>query len=339
MIEIDGSYGEGGGQILRTSLALSLVTRKSFMIKNVRAGRREPGLLNQHVTAVNAAAEIGNAIVSGNVLRSRQISFEPKGIKPGRYQFRVGTAGSCTLILQTILPALMIAESGSELALEGGTHNPFAPPFDFLDRVFLPILSQMGPRVEAGLKRWGFYPSGGGRIDVSIKPCATLSGIELIKRGKIKRILSRAIVSRLPSDIARRELEVVRKELGLENRTIEMLKLTTAYGPGNVLIIEIQSENITELFVGFGRKAKSTEQIAGGVVDKAKEYISSEAPVGKYLADQLLTPMAVAGAGKFRTMALTDHATTNIEIIKRFLDVKINISPIEKNVFEVKFGN
>jgi RNA 3'-terminal phosphate cyclase (ATP) len=164
MITIDGSYGEGGGQILRTSLALSLVTGKPFSINNIRAGRKKPGLMRQHLTAVNAAAEIGSAAIKGNRIGSQEFTFEPEMIKPGNFHFAIGSAGSCTLVFQTILPALIIAGGPSEIILEGGTHNPFAPPFDFLAKAFLPVINRMGPKVDAVLEKPGFYPAGGGRF-------------------------------------------------------------------------------------------------------------------------------------------------------------------------------
>src|SRR5262245_20703997 len=197
MITIDGSFGEGGGQILRTSLALSLVTGKPFRIENVRAGRKSPGLLRQHQTAVSAAAAVGRAEIAGASIGSGELEFSPKAIAPGEYQFAIGTAGSTTLVLQTILPALMTATAPSRIALEGGTHNPFAPPFDFLVLSFLPLLKRMGVHIEAALERPGFYPAGGGRIVVSIKP-GTLLRLDLENRGEVLSKRARAVVANLP---------------------------------------------------------------------------------------------------------------------------------------------
>ena len=184
MIVIDGSAGEGGGQILRSSLALSLVTGKPFRIENIRAGRTKPGLLRQHLTALAAATQIGKAKVEGAVLGSKIVSFTPRGVTPGDYHFAVGTAGSATLVLQTVLPALMLASGPSTLVLEGGTHNPSAPPFDFISKAFLPILNRMGPCIKVELERYGFYPAGGGRFRVSINPAAQLSPIDLLTCGE-----------------------------------------------------------------------------------------------------------------------------------------------------------
>src|SRR5690242_7527890 len=194
MIIIDGSFGEGGGQILRTSLTLSLVTGKPLRIERIRAGRKSPGLLRQHLAAVNAAARVGYAEVEGASLGARELTFRPQTVAAGHYQFAVGTAGSATLVLQTVLPALLTADAPSTLVLEGGTHNPYAPPFDFLEKTFLPLLNRMGPRVEARLERHGFYPAGGGRFIVEITPAQQLGRFELDDRGAITGRRARALI-------------------------------------------------------------------------------------------------------------------------------------------------
>jgi RNA 3'-terminal phosphate cyclase (ATP) len=210
LITIDGSMGEGGGQVLRTSLALSLVTGKPFRIERIRAGREKPGLLRQHLTAVNAAAAVGGADVDGAALGSRELGFRPGAVRPGEHRFAVGTAGSATLVLQAVLPALLGARGSSSLVLEGGTHNPFAPPFDFLAKAFLPLLARMGAKVEARLERPGFYPAGGGRFHVAIEPVERLQRLDLPSRGEPKRRLARAMVSNLHRNIADRELKAVK---------------------------------------------------------------------------------------------------------------------------------
>ena len=214
-ITIDGSEGEGGGQILRTALALSLVTGRPFRIDGIRAGRKKPGLMRQHLTAVHAATAVSGARVSGADLGSRALSFEPGQVRGGDYRLAVGTAGSATLVLQTVLPALLFAREPSRLTLEGGTHNPIAPPFDFLARTFLPILRRMGASVDARLETYGFYPAGGGRFTVAIEPCTTLGRLSLLERGDT-RVHARALVASLSENIAKRELSIVRERLGID---------------------------------------------------------------------------------------------------------------------------
>jgi len=338
MVTIDGSYGEGGGQILRTSLALSLVTGKPFSIRNIRAGRKKPGLMRQHLTAVNAAAEIGLAAIEGNHIGSLAFTFEPEMIKPGNYHFAIGSAGSCTLVFQTILPALIIAGEPSEIILEGGTHNPFAPPFDFLERAFLPVINRMGPRVDAVLEKPGFYPAGGGRFRVSINP-AGLNRLDLLERGNIINQTVRASVANLPVSIANRELKVIREKLEWGGEQLEAVEVENSQGPGNILIVEIESENITEVFTGFGEKGVSAEKVAKRAVKSVQEYLAFNVPVGRYLADQLLIPMALAGGGKFRTLSPTKHTITNAEVIKKFIDVEIAMNEYDQNRWEIEIWN
>src|SRR6185503_15943515 len=185
MITIDGSQGEGGGQILRTSLTLSLVTGQPFRLENIRAGRQKPGLLRQHLTAVEAARTVGTAEVNGATPGSRTLEFRPGTVTPGNYRFAVGTAGSATLVLQTILPPLLTASGVSTLTLEGGTHNPYAPPFDFLARCFVPLIQRMGPRIDLEMGRPGFYPAGGGKFQARIEPVKRLARFDLMTRGEI----------------------------------------------------------------------------------------------------------------------------------------------------------
>ena len=338
MITIDGAYGEGGGQILRTSLALSLVTGKPFSIRNIRAGRKKPGLMRQHLTAVNAAAEIGQAAITGNSIGSRSFTFEPVRIKPGNYHFAIGSAGSCTLVFQTILPALLTAGEPSEIILEGGTHNPFAPPFDFLEKAFLGIINRMGPTVDARLEKPGFYPAGGGRFKVSITP-DSLKPHEIIERGNTISKKARAYVANLPVSIANRELNVIHEKLGWDRKLFKAVEVENAQGPGNILTVEIESDNVTEVFTGFGEKGVSAEKVANRTAGTVKKYLNANVPVGRYLADQLLIPMALAGGGKFRTLAPTRHTMTNVDIIKKFLDAEIEINEYGRNRWEIEIWN
>ena len=343
MLEIDGSFGEGGGQIVRSSLALSLVTGKPFTINNVRAKRSKPGLLRQHLTAVKAAAKVGNANVSGAVMGAREFTFKPGKVRGGGYDFRIGTAGSTTLVLQTVLPALLTADSPSELTLEGGTHNPFAPPFDFLSLAYLPLINRMGPRVTAILERPGFFPAGGGRVTVKIEPSKSLGRLELMQRGEIVERRVRAIVANLPRHIGDRECETVQKKTGWQSAEFRVDVLGDGPGPGNVLLVELQSENITEVFTGFGKQGRSAEQVANDVVNDVRRYTTSDVPVGEYLADQLLLPLGIGaylgdGGGTFRTLGLTRHSTTHIDVLKKFMKVKVDVDCQDRNDCTVRVG-
>ncbi len=328
-MEIDGSHGEGGGQILRTSLGLSALTGKPFRMVNIRAGRAKPGLLRQHLTAVNAAAEICGAEVEGAALGSQELAFRPGPVRPGRYRFAVGTAGSATLVLQAVLPPLLTAAEPSELTLEGGTHNPCAPPFEFLREAFLSIVNRTGPRVEAELERHGFYPAGGGRFTIRITPAERLARLELTERGAVQRVRARALVSKIPVHVAERELNVIESALDIEEMTLEAAVIDTSPGPGNVLTVAVESEHVTEVFTGFGERGVRAEDVARRVAEEVESYLSSDAPVGEHLADQLLIPMAMAGGGRSRTAAITEHTRTNAEIVARFLDVQVTMEPVD----------
>lgn len=337
MITIDGSYGEGGGQILRSSLALSLLTGKPFHIENIRARRKKTGLMRQHLTAVNAAAEIGNARVDGNVIGASSFTFEPRAIRPGHYHYAIGTAGSCTLVLQAILPALIVANGPSEVILEGGTHNPFAPPFDFLDKAFLPIINSMGPKIVGTLEKPGFFPAGGGRLRVTVEPVETLQPLTLIERGPIRRKAAYAMVSNLPLGIANRELKVVAKNLDWGKGELHAVTVDNSQGPGNVLSLVIESEALTEVFTGFGERGVSAERVARRVCQRVLGYMEAGVPVGPYLADQLLVPMAIAGGGRFRTVQPSRHTLTNIDIIKRFMNLSSDLKANEQNQWTIAF--
>jgi RNA 3'-terminal phosphate cyclase (ATP) len=337
MISIDGSFGEGGGQILRTSLGLSLVTGKPIRIVNIRAGRKQPGLLRQHLTAVNAAARVGCAELTGAVIGSTELTFAPQVINPGQYSFAVGTAGSATLVLQTVLPALLIAGEPSTLALEGGTHNPFAPPFDFLAKAFLPLINRMGARVTAELERPGFYPAGGGRFLVSIEPAAAgLLRLDLPDRGEIRARRGRALISDLPLHISRRELEVVAKKLSWKDEWLNVEKVENARGPGNVVMIEIESEYVTDVFTGFGQRGVRAEAVAEEAVKAARQYLTGQAATGEHLADQLIVPLALAAGGSFTAVRLSRHLTTNIEIVRKFLEIDVETTMLAERTWNVR---
>jgi RNA 3'-terminal phosphate cyclase (ATP) len=326
LLAIDGSHGEGGGQIIRTSLALSLVTGKPFHVKHARANRGKPGLRQQHLTAVRAAAAIGNAHVEGAAVGSTEFTFYPGAVTPGDYTFDVGTAGSTTLVLQTVLPPLMIASAPSVLRFEGGTHNVHAPPYDFLERTFLPLVSRMGPQILIELGRYGFYPPGGGRFDVFIEPATHRFQLELTERGRILAKRARALVVNLPASMAERELAVVKEKMRLSDEQLQPEISDNAISRGTAVMIEIQSEHLTEVFTRIGERGVRAEVIAEQAADEALDYLRAQAPIGEHLADQLLIPLALCSGGSFATTRVSLHTQTNIEVIKKFLDVDITVA-------------
>jgi RNA 3'-terminal phosphate cyclase (ATP) len=335
LLIIDGAYGEGGGQIIRTSLALSLVTRKPFRVERARANREKPGLRKQHLTAVTAAAEIGQAVVEGAAVGSTEFTFIPGSVIPGDYIFDIGTAGSATLVLQTVLPPLTIASGPSMLRLQGGTHNVHAPPYDFLERTFLPLVSRTGPKILIDLGRYGFYPPGGGRFDVFIEPAAKARRLDLVQRGKIRSQRARALVVNLPVTMAERELAVVKEKMGLCDKQLHAEVSDNAISRGTAVMIEIESEHLTEVFTRIGERGVRAEVIAEEAADEALEYLKTEAPIGEHLADQLLIPLALAGGGSFATGSLSLHTRTNIKVIMQFLDIDITVDQATNGIWTI----
>ncbi len=342
LVQIDGSQGEGGGQMVRSSLALALVTGRSVEIRNIRAKRKKPGLMEQHLTAVRAAAEVGQAEIEGDSLGSTRLRFRPGDVCGGNYAFKVRTAGSATLVFQTVLPALLASPKESHLSLEGGTHNSMAPPFDFLANVFLPLVNRIGPAVTMCLERPGFYPAGGGRFSAAIRP-APLGRLELTERGTLLEHRVRVLLSRLPRHIADRQCDSIAKATGWDLQSMQYDNVLGGKGPGNVVMIELESEHVTEVFTGFGRLGVRAEEVAAECLREAKEYLAAEVPVGPQLADQLLLPLGIAayrktGGGVFRTMPLTEHSKTHIDILRRFLEIDITVRESAANSVVVEVG-
>jgi len=335
LVTINGAMGEGGGQILRTSLALSLCSGKPFRIVNLRSRRKKPGFRYQHLVCANAAAKIGDARIEGAALGSQELIFIPTTIRPGHYHFDIGTAGSTALVLQSVLPALLIANGPSTLILEGGTHNPFAPTFDFLQQVFLPIINRMGPTVEARLERPGYYPKGGGRLSVTIQPAKNLQAFYLHERGKILEQRATATVAGLPRHIAQREIGVVGQKLGWGEECLYIKEEPADMGPGNIVTIEIKSEYISEVFTGFGERGVRAETVADKAAKAALRYLDAGVPVCDHLADQLLLPFALAGGGSYNTLKPSAHTRTNSEVLKLFMDIGISMDQISKDIWQI----
>lgn len=338
IISIDGSEGEGGGQVIRTSLALSMITGKPFEVRNVRARRKNPGLARQHLTCVLAAQKICNAEVLGAQLKSSHLKFSPGEILPGDYEFPIGTAGSTSLVAQTVLPALLTCADPSHVRVDGGTHNRMAPPFEFLKEAFIGTLNRMGPRVEVNMDSYGFYPVGGGSIRLSINPPDTWRGLELLERGQVNTCV-RAIVSNLPESIAERECKTIGELANWPISQSEVVVVDQSHGKGNAVLIQLDSELLTEVFSGVGEIGVRAEQVAKRVCRAANEYFESDVPVGPHLADQLMLPSAIAAmhgqSSSYRTMPLTQHSRTHIDIISKFLDIQIRADEVSESCVEI----
>lgn len=321
-IKIDGSMGEGGGQVLRTSLTLAMLKQVKVEIINIRGKRNKPGLLRQHLTCVRAAQAICNGKVEGDELGSQRILFTPGKVKGGDYQFAIGTAGSTSLVCQTILLPLALAETPSKVTFEGGTHNGMSPSVSFLEQSFLPVLANMGIETEVNIEKLGFYPAGGGKWSLKIKPCAQLKPIELEQSEQTldeitDKVTVSAIVSLLPESIGQREIDTVCKSLRLNSSAGKLLSVNTP-GPGNTVIIVYDQGAHASVFEIVGQLGVSAERVAKQAVGKLRKLVKASANVEEHLADQLLLPMAVAGSGSFTTTELSLHTKTNIDVIRQF---------------------
>lgn len=331
LVELDGSQGEGGGQILRSGLTLAMCTGQALLLKNIRAKRSKPGLMRQHLACVMAAAEVSGARVEGAELGSQSLRFEPGPVRAGNYSFKVGSAGSCTLVLQTVLPALMLADEPSRVVLSGGTHNPMAPPFHFLQKCFAPLLHKLGVGLSLELRRHGFYPAGGGEFVAVIEPARDgLKAFDVLERGPLREAYAECVIAALPLGVASRELAALGGLLGWPDEQLHVRGARQNEGPGNVLMATLAHEHITELATSFGEKGVSAEQVAGAVAREVKVYQASEGALGPHLADQWMLPLALAiarqgGQAAFTCSEVTEHARTNIDVIERFLPLQFKV--------------
>jgi RNA 3'-terminal phosphate cyclase (ATP) len=326
LVELDGSFGEGGGQILRTSLALSLITGRPFHLRNVRARRSRPGLQPQHLMSVRAAAAVGRAEIRGASRGSIDLVFEPGPVVPGKYDFPIGTAGATGLVLHTVyLPLAWKASGPSELVITGGTHNDHSPCFHFLETTWRPYMERLGLHVRLTLKRPGFYPRGGGVLLAHVQPCNRLTGLRLAGPGKITKATGFSAVAGLPEDIARRQARRARYGLQEAGLKVDLREESWSGGPGTVLAIVLDSAPVPVLFFGLGARGKPAERVADEAVDQALAYLKSgPAGVDEHSADQLVLPLALAAEGsEFRVARVSRHLLTNIEVIRHFLEREI----------------
>lgn len=322
MIEIDGSVGEGGGQILRTALSLSLLTGNAFHLTNIRAGRKKAGLMRQHLVCVQAAKQIGHSSVEGDHLHSTELLFTPHTVQAGHYHFPIGSAGSSMLVLQTLLPVLMMQTQSSTVRLEGGTHNPMAPTADFIQRGFLPLLAKLGISVSFKCLQAGFFPVGGGIVEVEIEPWRERKALTLLERGELVAINAYAGVQRLEQHIADRELATLQQLLPIAQT--EFLQVEGC-GQGNTALIEVVSAQHTEVFSILGETGRTAEQVAKRLAGLVKRYLHHAGVVDEYLADQMLLPLALGAGGTYSCRVVSEHTRTQALMIQRFLPVQIEI--------------
>jgi RNA 3'-terminal phosphate cyclase (ATP) len=302
-----------------------MITGEPFRMTRIRGARPKPGLARQHLTCVKAAAEVCEGAVDGAAMGSTEILFHPGKIRSGDYHFAIGTAGSTTLLAQTLLPALWQTSGTSTLTLEGGTHNPLAPPMDYLLRVYLPVLRKAGISMKASLDRYGFVPAGGGRICFELFGNQEAKPIKLLSRGEELERRIHCLNTKVPDEVAHKETSALRKHLHWPENTVFIESPDNSDCPGNVLVAEMTFANITERVTSFGAFGKTSKRVAQEVAKMMQNYLGSEAVVGRHLADQLLLPMALAGGGKVHTSAPSNHVKTNIEVIERFLPVRFEI--------------
>lgn len=332
-IEIDGSSGEGGGQILRTSLSLSIITGKPFEIINIRARRKNPGLRPQHLASVNAAAKVCSASLKGAKLGSASLKFIPKVVVSGEYKFDVGTAGSTSLVLQTIFyPLALRGNSLSVVNIIGGTHVPWSPQYEFLKEEWLVLMKRIGFRADLELKRAGFYPKGGGEIVSRIEPVATVSPLEIRERGELLNVYGISAVAGLPIAVAERgkkRVTEILRENGIPNQ-VEARQLPS-YGRGAIVFLKAVFKNTTVSFSALGEIGKRMETVAQEPCKKLVDFLKNDATVDENMADQLILPLALSpGRSSFRIPKTTEHIKTNAEVVRKFLEgVKIQIEESE----------
>ena len=333
VVDIDGSQGEGGGQILRTSLALAMLTGKKLVMRNIRAGRAKPGLRRQHLACVEVVRDLCAATVHGAKVGSQYIELTPGTIAGGDHVVNIGTMGSTTLVVQTILVPAIAAGLSLRVIIRGGTHNPMAPPFDYVERVFAPHLRAMGAKFEISLDRHGFVGARHearedelGQLTLTVHAGGALKPIRVLDTPAVTSRHAVAILARLPTHIADRELDIVREQLGFTQAECETREVKEG-GPANALMIELERGPYREIISELGEKGTRAELVAERACAQAAAYLRTPVPVGEHLADQLLLPLAVAGGGAFRCAPLSRHATTNIETIQKFLDLPISVTP------------
>ncbi len=324
-IEIDGSFGEGGGQILRTALSLSCITNRALKLFNIRKGRRKAGLMPQHLTCVNAISEICCAEVVGNEAGSTELMFVPGKTVSGKYFFDIKTAGSSSLVLQTILPPLLFSGGRSQITIKGGTHVPFSPPYDYISEVFISMLNRLGLRVESYISRYGFYPKGGGETGFGISPVRKISGMNALEKGDLFAVRGHSAVSNLPLHIAERQKKSMIQVLTPLPVSIDVNEVPSL-GQGTFVFLKGEYENVPSGFSSLGERGKPAETIGTEAALLFKSHHNSPGCLDPHLADQIVIYLSLARENSvFTTSRITQHLLTNLWVIEKFLKIRYEI--------------
>lgn len=325
-IEIDGSAGEGGGQILRTALSLSCITGHAFHLFNIRKGRKRPGLMPQHLTCVRAISEISRAEHAGSDVGSSELAFVPGKVRPGTYVFDIRTAGSVSLVLQTLLPPLVLAEFPSLITIRGGTHVPFSPTYDYVADVFIPTLSDLGITVLPSIRRFGFYPKGGGEVEIRIDPAVKITEMNAISKGGLRRITGHSFVGALPLKIAERQKVSAIQTLLPFHADIDS-KVVDSFGQGTSLFLRGEYDDSLAGFSSLGERGKPAEEVGKEAATAFREFHDSSGCIDPHLADQIVLYLCLAKEkSAFTTSRITQHLMTNLWVIGKFLDVRHEVS-------------
>ena len=341
ILEIDGNYGEGGGQILRSGLSLSAILQRPIRINNIRAGRKKPGLAPQHLTCVNAVATITDAEVIGGGLGSQTLTFRPQEIRGGNYTFDVAairpSAGALSLVFQSVALPLSYANTPSTVTLRGGTHVPWSPTVHYLREIFIPMAAKFGFEGSIQLNRWGWYPKGGGEAIAKVQPTVNWHSAQLGGRGKLQSVSGISAASNLPEHIVNRQHNRIQKRLARLDSPVNIERIKgESIGQGTFVFLKAEFENVHAGFSALGARGKRAENVADEACRALADFLASNAAVDPHLADQLILPMALAkGESRFTTSQITRHLTTNIWLVQQFLPVQFEVNGTENEPGEV----
>lgn len=344
MVEIDGSYGEGGGQILRTSLSLSCLLKKPFRIYNIRKNRKKPGLMAQHLVCVKASQALTNAQVKGDSIGSTELFFSPGDVRSGSFYFDVKTAGSTSLILQTIIPSLIFSSKKSNVVLKGGTHVPFSPSFHYLEGVFAYFLKKIGIEINVTIERYGFYPKGGGQIRAEIYPLKEIKPLRIKDRGIIKRIKGYSGAGNLPISIAERQknafVEKIKEKIKDVDSLVEIdvINAIPTLGQGTFIYAQLESENSVAGFTSLGERGKRAEIVGEDLAKDLIKHYNTGAAIDPYMSDQIILYLSLCKeSSEFTTSNISNHLMTNLWVISHFLNLKYEVdgAPGEPGVIRI----